>query len=171
MKKLELIKLSTIRARIAILISIQIVFIIISFIILSYYQSQVIYIENSINIADKNRFLTANLMLKISEYILEGSNDASKINSAINQLESNILTLGHNGKVSDIPLTLGSLDFLEDWNIIYQKWVSLKSILINNIIKPNEKMSMMISPAGAEAASSIRIDNAIKTKLEPYTLY
>ena len=79
MKKLELIKLSTIRARIAILIFIQIVFIIISFIILSYYQSQVIYLENSINIADKNRFLTANLMLKISEYILEGSNDVSGI--------------------------------------------------------------------------------------------
>ena len=170
MKKLELIKLSTIRARIAILIFIQIVFIIISFIILSYYQSQVIYLENSINIADKNRFLTANLMLKISEYILEGSNDVSKINSAINQLESNILTLGHNGKVSDIPLALGSPDFLEDWNIIYQKWVSLKSILINNIIKPNEKMSKVISPAGAEAPSSTIIDKAIKTKLEPDTL-
>ena len=169
MKKLELIKLSTIRARIAILIFIQIVFIIISFIILSYYQAQVIYLENSINIADKNRFLTANLMLKISEYILEGSNDVSKINSAINQLESNILTLGHNGKVSDIPLTLGSPDFLEDWNIIYQKWVSLKSILINNIIKPNEKMSKVISPTGAEAASSTIIDNTIKTKLEPDT--
>jgi hypothetical protein len=54
MKKLELIKLSTIRARIAILIFIQIVFIITSFIILSYYQSLVIYLENSINIADKN---------------------------------------------------------------------------------------------------------------------
>ena len=170
MKKLELIKLSTIRARIAILIFIQIVFIIISFIILSYYQSQVIYLENSINIADKNRFLTANLMLKISEYILEGSNDVSKINSAINQLESNILTLGHNGKVSDISLALGSPDFLEDWNIIYQKWVSLKSILINNIIKPNEKMSKVISPAGAEAPSSTIIDKAIKTELEPDTL-
>ena len=114
MKKLELIKLSTIRARIAILIFIQIVFIIISFIILSYYQSQVIYLENSINIADKNRFLTANLMLKISEYILEGSNDVSKINSAINQLESNILTLGHNEKVSDIHLALGFQTF---WRI------------------------------------------------------
>jgi len=170
MKKLELINFSTIRARIAILIFIQIVFIIISFIILSYYQAQVIYLENSINIADKNRFFTANLMLRISEYILEGSNNASKINFAINQLESNILTLGHNGKVSDIPLTLGSPDFLEDWNIIYQKWVSLKSILINNIIKPNEKMNKVISPAGAEAASSTIIDNAIKTKLEPDTL-
>ena len=164
MKKLEL------RERIAILIFIQIVFIIISFIILSYYQSQVIYLENSINIADKNRFLTANLMLKISEYILEGSNDVSKINSAINQLESNILILGHNGKISGIPLALGSPDFLEDWNIIYQKWVSLKSILINNIIKPNEKMSKVISPAGAEAPPSTIIDKAIKTKLEPDTL-
>ena len=75
-------------------------------------------------------------------------------------MELNILTLGHNEKVSDIHLALGFPDFLEDWNIIYQKWVSLKSILINNIIKPNEKMSKVISPAGAEAPSSTIIDKS-----------
>ena len=170
MKNILLIKLSTIRARIAILIFIQIVFIITSFIILSYYQSLVIYLENSINIADKNRFLTANLMFKISEYILERSTDASQINSAIAQLESNIVTLRQNGKISDMPLTLGSPDFLVDWNIIYQKWVSLKSIIINNIIKPKEKMSSLISSVGAELESSTIIDKAIKTQLEPDTL-
>ena len=40
---------------------------------------------------------------------------------------------------------------------------------INNIIKPDEKMSKVISSAGAEAVSSTIIDKAIKTKLEPDT--
>ena len=169
MKNILLIKLSTIRARIAILISIQLIFIIFSNIILSYYHTEVIYLENSINIADKNRFLTANLMLKISEYILEGSSNASKVNSAIHQLDSNILTSRQNGKISNIQLSSGSQDFLEDWNLISQKWVSLKSILINNLIKPNEKMNIIISPAVAETSRPTTIDKDIKTKLEPNT--
>ncbi len=37
-------------------------------------------------------------------------------------------------------------------------------------MKPNEKMTKVISPAGAEAPSSTIIDKAIKTKLEPDTL-
>ena len=169
MKNILLIKLSTIRARIAILISIQLIFIIFSNIILSYYHTEVIYLENSINIADKNRFLTANLMLKISEYILEGSSNASKVNSAIHQLDSNILTSRQNGKISNIQLSSGSQDFLEDWNLISQKWISLKSILINNLIKPNEKMNIIISPAVAETARPTTIDKDINTKLEPNT--
>ena len=92
MKNILLIKLSTIRARISILISLQLILIIFTNMILSYYHTEEIYLENSINIADKNRFLTANLMLKISEYILEGNSNASKVNSAIDQLDSNILT-------------------------------------------------------------------------------
>ncbi|HKO41502.1 MAG TPA: hypothetical protein VJU85_09605, partial [Nitrososphaeraceae archaeon] len=90
MKNILFLKLSTIRARITILISIQIIFVISSLVILFYYQSQVIYLENSINIADKTQFLTANLVLKISEYILEGSKDASQVNHAMDQLDSNI---------------------------------------------------------------------------------
>ena len=31
-------------------------------------------------------------------------------------------------------------EFFDDWNIIYQKWISLKTIIANNIIKPNEKI-------------------------------
>ena len=166
MKNILFLKLSTIRARITILISIQIIFIIASFVIIFYYQSKVIYLENSINIADKTQFLTANLVLKISEYILEGSNNASKVNYAIDQLDSNIVSLRENGKISGIQSTQ---DFLEDWNVIYQKWLSLKSALINNIIKPKEKISSVINPVEAETGKSTPIDKAIKTKLEPNT--
>ena len=83
---------SKIGLKIAILVIIQVIFIITSFSILSYYESQGTYLGNSINIAGKNRFLTSNLMLQTLEYFFEGSsgNDVSKINSAIDQLETNI---------------------------------------------------------------------------------
>ena len=62
---LKLIR-SKIGRRIGILVFIQIFFIVISLVILSYYQSQMTYLGNSINIAGKNRFLSSNLMFSTS---------------------------------------------------------------------------------------------------------
>ena len=77
---------SKIGRRIGILVFIQIFFIIISLVILSYYQSQMTYLGNSINIAGKNRFLTSNLMFSTAEYFMENSSDTSRIDTAIDQL-------------------------------------------------------------------------------------
>ena len=58
---------------------------------------------NSINIAGKNRFLTSNLMFNLSEESFEDNHkNSSKINSAINQLESNLLTLRQSGNIAGI---------------------------------------------------------------------
>jgi methyl-accepting chemotaxis protein len=163
---------SKIGQKIGVLVVIQIIFIITSFSILSYYESQGTYLGNSINIAGKNRFLTSNLILHISEYFLEGSSDVSKIshvskiNSAIDQLESNILALRQGGKVSDIELKPLPSEFFDDWDIIYQKWVSLKTTLTNNIIKPNEK----INSVAAAATTTAAIDKVMKTTLETSAL-
>jgi hypothetical protein len=92
------------------------------------------YLGNSINIAGKDRFLTSNLMLHISEYLnIEDNNkNSSIVNSAINQLESNILALRQGEKIiaeGRIDLKPLPRDFLTDWNNIYQKWISLKTNL------------------------------------------
>jgi hypothetical protein len=102
---------------------------------------------------------------KISEYFLEGdsssSNDVSKIKSAMNQLELNILTLREGGKISYIDLKPLPSEFLDGWNTIYQKWVSLKTTLTNNnIIKPNEKINTV-------ATTIVATDNVIKATIEP----
>ena len=163
---------SKIGLKIGVLVVIQIIFIVTSFSILSYYESQGTYLGNSINIAGKNRFLTSNLMLHMSEYFMESNssdiskvNHVSKINSAVQQLESNILALRQGGKVSDVDLKPLPSEFFNDWNIIYQKWVPLKTILTNNIIKPNEK----INPT-TTATTTIAIDKAIKTILQTRAL-
>src|SRR5918994_3906012 len=157
---------SKIGLKIAILVVIQVIFIITSFSILSYYESQGTYLGNSINIAGKNRFLTSNLMLRTSEYFFEGSNsgnDISKINSAMDQLETNILALREGGKISDVDLKPLPSEFLDNWNTIYQKWVLLKTTITKNIIEPNEK----INPA---AATTTTTDKNIKTILETRTV-
>src|SRR5215203_4129721 len=161
---------SKIGLKIAILVVIQIIFIITSFSILSYYESQGTYLGNSINIAGKNRFLTSNLMLHLSEYFFEINgndiskiNHISKINSAIDQLETNILALREGGKVSDVDLKPLPSEFFDDWNIIYQKWVSLKTTLTNKIIKPNEQIN-------SEATATATTDKDIKTTLDTRAL-
>ncbi len=55
--------------KIGILSLIQIIFIIIIFAILVYFQSQQTLLGNTINIAGKERFLTSNLLYQISEFI------------------------------------------------------------------------------------------------------
>ncbi|MGE5633871.1 MAG: histidine kinase dimerization/phospho-acceptor domain-containing protein, partial [Deltaproteobacteria bacterium] len=129
---------------------------------------------NSINIAGKNRFLTSNLMFSTAEYFIENSSDISNINVAINELESNILTLKHGGKISEVVLKPLPSEFSKDWDSMYQKWILLKTILTNNILKQNQIISPVVVGVIPEAAtastttssSEIEIDKIIKIILE-----
>ena len=65
---------SKLGSKIVVFVFILIILVITNFVIFSYYQSQMTYLGNSINIAGKNRFLTSNLMYQISEYsFIEGN--------------------------------------------------------------------------------------------------
>ena len=167
---------SRIGRRIGLLVFIQIFFIITSLAILSYYQSQVTYLGNSINIAGKNRFLTSNLMFITAEYFIENRNDISKIDTAINELEANMLILKHGGKVSDIVLKPLPSEFSKDWDNTYQKWFLLKTTLKNNILKENQiitpvvevtsETASTVSSSTTSTLSNIEIDKIIKSVLE-----
>jgi signal transduction histidine kinase len=164
---------SKIGLKIGLLVFIQIFFIIISLVILSYYQSQMTYLGNSINIAGKNRFLTSNLMFSTADYFLGNNNDISNINAAINELEANVLILKNGGKISDIDLKPLPSEFSNDWNSIYQKWILLKTILLsNNILKEtqiitNTSTVAEVSSRTVQASSSSSdINKTIKTILE-----
>jgi len=156
---------SKIGFKIGILVFIQIIFIISSFIILTYYQSQSTYLGNSINIAGKNRFLTSNLMFSITEYFIENNSDSSKINYAIDQLESNILVLKQGGKISEIDLKPLPSEFSDDWYNIYQKWRILKS-LTNSIMKENQIINpamLFTTTTTTSSTTENEIDTFIKT--------
>jgi signal transduction histidine kinase len=169
---------SKIGSKIVIFVFIMIIFIITSFVIFSYYQSQMAYLGNSINIAGKNRFLSSSLMFQVSEYLFEdNTKNTSKINSAINQLESNILILRQGGNIVGIDLKPLPRDFLADWNIIYQKWISLKANLANKIINSNDGKTNFNTQIDkdneeitieTEVQSLIDSSNLLVTKLSNY---
>ena len=169
---------SKIGSKITIFLFILISLVITNFVIVSYYQSQMTYLGNSINIAGKNRFLTSNLMLHVSEYLfIEGNTKAkasSTVNSAMNQLESNIFTLRQGGSiVTGIDLKPLPREFLDDWNKIYQKWISIKTNIANNIIKStNSKVPIdkieEVSLLDKEAISLIDSSNLLVMKLGDY---
>ena len=167
-------------SKIAILVFILIVLVIANFVIVSYYQSQMTYLGNSINIAGKNRFLTSNLMYHISEYLFEdNTKSSSTVNFTINKLESNILALKQGGNIiSGIELKPLPREFLEDWNIIYQKWFSLKTNVANKIFKStNNELINSETPIDkdketskleTEALSLVDLSNLLVTKLSDY---
>ena len=82
---------SKIITKIGILVVIEIIIILSSFGILTYFESQGTFLGNSINIAGKNRFLTSNVQLSTEEFqsgfLVVGPA------KAIDTLESNILAL------------------------------------------------------------------------------
>jgi hypothetical protein len=86
-----------------------------SFSVLSYFQSQQFSLGNSINIAGKNRYLTARLQLQTERY-LDGTSDASQLKGAMDSLQSNIMTLKQGGKISGVDLKPLSSDFFDLWN-------------------------------------------------------
>jgi signal transduction histidine kinase len=79
--------------------------------------------------------------------------------------------------ISGIDLKPLPTEFLEDWNIIYQKWLQLKTIIVNNIIKPDDGITTLEKSIDkdkeetaieTEALSLVDSSNILVTKLGEY---
>jgi signal transduction histidine kinase len=112
-------------------------------------------------------------MFNTAEYFIENSSGTSNINAAINELESNILTLKQGGKISDIDLKPLPSEFSKDWDSINQKWIFLKTMLSNSILAQNQIINpIVVKEVTSETAisslmsSKIETNNIIKTILE-----
>jgi signal transduction histidine kinase len=127
---------SKILLKIGILIAIEIIFVVSSFGILAYFQSEDSSLGNSINIAGKNRYLTATVLYEAEKYLDSPSSvsDASKLKAALNNLESNISVLKQGGKTSGITVEPLSPEFLGLWTIINEKGQGFMRFINENII-------------------------------------
>jgi hypothetical protein len=112
---------SKILLKITVLVTIEIILIIGSIGVLSYFQSDQSSLGNSINIAGKNRYLTLNVLLQTEKY-LDGSSDTSQLNGAMNGLQSNILTLKQGGMISGVGLKPLPSVFLNLWSVVNRNW-------------------------------------------------
>lgn len=129
---------SKILSKITLLVLIEVILIVGSFGVLAYFQSEQSSLGNSINIAGKNRYLTANLLLQTEKYLFgfspstpanTFSSNGLQLKDAMSSLESNILTLKQGGKISDIDLKPLPQNLLGLWNSVENNWNAYKTYL------------------------------------------
>ncbi len=128
-----------------------------SFIILVYFESQGTLLGNSINIAGKNRFLTANIQLATEEY-QSSSLGLLDLEKAFEALESNILALKEGGSYAGLELSPLPSQFLTYWEVINQNWNEYKSTIAEKIIEP------MQTTREIPSAEQLTTTNELKTK-------
>jgi signal transduction histidine kinase len=149
---------SKIILKISIFIIIVIILIIGSFGILVYFQSQGSSIGNSINIAGKNRYLTANLLLQTEKY-LDGSSNVSQLEDAMYKLQTNIMTLKQGGTISGINLRSLPSDFLDLSRRIDEDWSIFKTYITDNLLKRHEDGQVTAARSNATTQSTTERKN------------
>ena len=137
---------------------------------LAYFQSQQSSLGNSINIAGKNRYLTATLLLQTEKY-LDGSRDASQLKVALDSLQSNIITLKQGGMISGVDLKPLPSAFLDMWKTIVQNWNAYKTSVIQSMlfISPHQEVKAITtsSPASTTITKGTAIGQSLaKARLE-----
>ena len=110
---------------------------------LAYFQTQQSSIGNTINIAGKNRYLTANLLLQSEKYLYGLSSDTSQLKVAMNSLESNIIALKQGGMISGIDLKPLPSNLLDLWNTADGKWNVFKTYVTNKLVTPPQARTAM----------------------------
>ncbi|MFZ0223111.1 MAG: HAMP domain-containing protein [Candidatus Nitrosopolaris sp.] len=161
---------SKILLKITLLVIIEIILIVGSFGVLAYFQSQQSSLGNTINIAGKNRYLTANLLLQTEKY-LDGTSDALQLKAAMDRLQSNIITLKQGGLISRADLKPLASDFFDLWNNVNGNWnfykTSVTQILPNQQAKTTKAINQLLlkkqfeSMASDLIASSDRLVNQL----------
>ena len=164
LKPLERIN-SKILLKITLLVVIEIILIVGSFCVLAYFQSQQSSLGNSINIAGKNRYLSANLLLQSEKYLYGLSSDTSQLKVAMNSLESNIIALKQGGMISGIDLKPLPSNLLDLWNTADGKWNVFKTYVTNKLVTPPQARTAMdqsLTRKVFESMASTLVDSSDK---------
>ncbi|MFZ0224218.1 MAG: HAMP domain-containing sensor histidine kinase [Candidatus Nitrosopolaris sp.] len=152
---------SKILLKISLLVIIEIILIVGSFGVLTYFQSQQSSLGNSINIAGKDRYLTSNLLLQTEKY-LDGTSDVSQLKAPVNALQSNIITLKQGGMVSDVDLKPLPLNFFDLWNTVNRNWNVYKTSLTQ--ILTHHQQTKATTSSSALKTTTREIDQQLRKK-------
>ncbi|MGA7044426.1 MAG: ATP-binding protein, partial [Nitrososphaeraceae archaeon] len=128
-----------------ILIVIEAILIVGSFGVLAYFQSQQSSLGNSINIAGKNRFLTASVLLQTEKSLYGLSSDISQLTAAMNSLQSNIITLKQGGMISGVDLKPLPSNFMDLWNTVDDRWNGYKTFVTDKLLASSQTSTATIS--------------------------
>ena len=155
------------------MVLIEIVLVVCSFSILAYFQSEQSSLGNSINIAGKNRYLTANLLLQTEKYLYGlafspppvVTSDASQLKDVMSSLESNIMTLKQGGKISGVNLKPLPSNLLPLWNSVDSRLNIYKTYLTNKLLTlPSEARTVITVTTTTKTTTD---QSLVRKEIEP----
>jgi signal transduction histidine kinase len=160
---------SKILSKITLLVIIEILLIVGSFSILAYFQSEQSSLGNSINIAGKNRYLTANLLLQTEKYLygLSSSSDISQLKDAMSNLEANIMTLKQGGMISGVDLKPLPSNLLHLWNDVDSRWNIYKTYVTSIVLAtPSEARTGAIPRTTEQSLARRQVESMASNLIE-----
>lgn len=108
--------------KISIIIAIQIAIILSSFLSLQALESEKTLLGNAVNVAGRDRFLTANVLVKLQNYNIGGESQESLI-SELKNYEGNLMFLKNGGEESGLRIDPLDAKFHPQWEAIYDSFV------------------------------------------------
>jgi hypothetical protein len=125
------------KGKIGFIISIQVLILVLSFLVLVYFENQSTFLGNSINISGKNRFLAESLYTKITDYPTDANQ--KQVTDVMTAIDDNILALSHGGVLLDtsvsssneVAIMVVPPIFSSDLKQVQDKWSSYRSVIRN----------------------------------------
>ncbi len=116
--------------KISVLVAVQIAILVVGAAYMAYLQSEGQQLGNSVNMAGKTRFLTANLLRVLEEYTT-GEASEEEVNQAMKQLEDTLHIVKTGGVVPGTEITLDPLpeDLIGLWEDAEKKWKTLQEAI------------------------------------------
>ncbi|MBI5146803.1 MAG: HAMP domain-containing histidine kinase [Thaumarchaeota archaeon] len=140
--------------KISVIIAIQIAIILSSFLSLQVLESEKIFLGNAVNVSGRDRFLTANILVKLQNYNIGGESQEGLI-LELKNYENNLMFLKNGGSESGLKIDSLDTKFYPHWEAIYDSFV-----------KYNEKITEFIrSESNIDAKSKLLEISQIAQKL------
>ncbi len=118
--------------KILVLVALQIILIITSFLIIVYFESQTALTGNRVNIAGKNRVLTSLVHVNMIQSMYSGADDV-RVVTALEDLEENIMFLRDGGMLNDIEIPPLPSEFVADWGAVWTKFTAYDSVIRSSL--------------------------------------
>ncbi len=129
------------RQKISLLIFIQIVLLLASFVILTFYESQNTFLGNSVNVAGKNGFFVEEIELQISKYLLGPPFVGTPLNS-LGMLNDNLNFLKTGGTLHGIEISPLPTEFDDSWDTLHDEYLNF-AILVKKIADKKDAIGII----------------------------
>ena len=125
--------------QIVILVVMQVILILSSFLILVHFESQMSLTGNMVNIAGKNRILGSTVQLEMYALAADQGHP-DRVLKSLNNMTNNIILLKNGGSVEGIMVPPLPEQFHDDWNLVQGQFVSYEGEVLR-LLEDNKKLS------------------------------